>query len=402
MTWLRTVLTLGLLSVTAHGAAAQNTEAMRVGGSTSATSGIDQRWEPFLGCWRPSRSAANDALQLCIVPSADGVGMRRVTYSGNQDVLTDVVVADGTARTVVEQACTGTRASRWSVSGSRLLMSSTLQCPNAPTVTTSGLSVMVSADQWLDVQTIKTDARGEQTRVQRFWRSDLDTPTAVAAALGARLPPRTTPSPTTVDDVIDASSTVDASVLEAWLSEGAVRTPIDRRALLQLSRAKVDARVIDLMVALAYPKKFEVRRQTYSGGASGIGMMSDFFPGGWGMLASQYGLGYGIYGVPYFYGAYGFGQPGGIYFIESAGGGTAVQDATHGQVINGRGYTRVQVREPFNGTATATSSTGGATNDTTGSGNYNGDAGASSGSSGASPSGYSGGGGSTGLTAVPR
>ena len=121
---------------------------------------------------------------------------------------------------------------------------------------------MVSPDQWLDIQTIKTNDRGEQTRVQRFWRSDSQPPASVAAALAGHPIARIKMAAPTVDDVIDAHNVVGASVIEAWLSEAAVRLPVARPELLRLSNAHVDGRVIDLMVAMAYPKKFEVRRQT--------------------------------------------------------------------------------------------------------------------------------------------
>ncbi|MEQ1731210.1 MAG: hypothetical protein ABL982_22810, partial [Vicinamibacterales bacterium] len=92
------------------------------------------------------------------------------------------------------------------------------------------------------------------------------------------------------------------------------------------------------------------------------------------------------------------------YVPAGGGGGGGVEDPTHGQVVNGQGYTRVQPREAVRstplyqgGTQTASGSGGGSDSGSVGS------AGSGSESSGASPGGYSGGGGTaTGLTAVPR
>ncbi len=400
---LRTLMTCAAALVLSHTVSAQ-TPAGRTAAS-GAPASLDPRWDAFVGCWRPSRTTpANAEMQLCIVPGADGKSVRRVTFSGEQEVLSEDVVADGSTRTLPEKECTGTQMSRWGATGARLLMSSTLSCPGKPQVVTTGMSAPLSPDQWLDIQTIQSPDRGEQTRVQRFWRSDSKPPAAVADVLAAHPRARIKMPAPSVADVIDASSVVGPSVVEAWLSEGAVTVPVARAELLQLSNAHVNARVIDLMVAMAYPRKFEVRRQSYGGSVSGVGMLSDFYPGDWGILASQYGLGYGIYGVPYFFGAYGFDQPGGLYLVPSSTPSAPMEPATHGQVVNGQGYTRVQVREPFRGTATATSSRGSAADANSGGGvvSSSGDSG-SSGSSGASPSGYSGGGGSsTGLTAVPR
>jgi hypothetical protein len=243
--------------------------------------------------------------------------------------------------------------------------------------------------------------------VQRYWRSSVAPPAPVARVIAALPTSRTQLPPTRLEDVIDASKTVSASAVEAWLSEGAVRVPVKRQELMQLSDARVNTRVIDLMVALAYPKKFEVRKASSGGGGStwDIGMPTGFYPGEWGLVTSEYGYGYGLYGVPYFFGGNSYYQPGNFYFVPGDSGGTPTPAAPHGQVVNGEGYTRVQVREPYRGTATLSgssaqsSSSGGSSASNDGGGS----SGSSSGSSGTSPSGYSGGGGSsTGLTAVPR
>ena len=405
---IRTLVTVSLLLVASQGVRAQSASSVgRQGASTVGS--LDQRWSAWLGCWRPSgRSSGADALQLCILPTADGAGVRRITFAGDREVLAETIVADGAPERSSEKDCTGTRQSRWAQSGTRLFLSSTLGCPNQPEVGTSGLSALLSADQWLDVQVIKNRGRSEQTRVQRFWRSSDAVPSSVAGEVKALMPPRTPLPRVTLEDVIEASDAVPPSAVEAWLSEGAIRVPVTRRELVKLSDAHVHGQVIDLMVALYYPKKFEVQRASSSGGGgSGLGMLSDFYLGQWGVLSSEYGLGYGAYGVPFFFGANGYYQPGDLYFIPGSGGGgpTPAQE-THGQVVNGQGYTRVQTREPYRGTATASGGSGQSTS-STGAGADSGGASSSnagsSGSSGVSSGGYSSGGGSsTGATAVPR
>ena len=412
MTRTQQLVTIGLLLAAPITAGAQVPAASA--GTAARTVSVDRRWEPWLGCWSPAaRADAPADAQVCIVPSPDGVGVRRITFAGDSEVLAESVVADGTAQTQSEKDCTGTRASRWSTSGAQLFFSSELKCPSAPTLTTTGLAAMIAPDQWLDVQTVVSDRRGEQTRVQRFWRASAAPPAPVASTVAALTVRNTALPRTSLEDVIDASKAVSPSAVEAWLSEGAIRLPVQRQELVRLSDAQVNGRVIDLMVALAYPQKFEVHRASSGGGGSalGIGMPGDFYPYEWGILAGQgygfgYGYGYGVYGSPYFFGANPNNQTGGFYIVPGAGGTT--EETTHGQVVNGQGYTHVQLREPYRGTATASgggsaqssSNTGGsASNESGGSGSSS----SSSGSSGASPSGYSGGGGgSTGVTAVPR
>lgn len=330
-----------------------------------------------------------------------------MTFAGDREVLAETLVADGAPQRSSEKDCTGTRQSRWAQAGSRLFLSSTLSCPNQPEVGTSGLSAMISADQWLDVQVIRSGGRNEQTRVQRFWRSSDAPPAPIADLVAAAVPPRRPLPRITIDDVIEAAGAVPPSAVEAWLSEGGVRVPVARQELLQLSQAHVNGNVIDLMVALYYPKKFEVQRaSSSSGGGTGLNMLSDFYPGQWGFLSSEYGLGYGAYGVPFFFAVNnGLYLPNDIYFVPGNGGSTPMQETSHGQVVNGQGYTRVQTREPYHAVATQSgsgqySSSAGGGSDSGGGG---GSASAGSSGGGVSSGGYSGGGGSsTGLTAVPR
>ena len=373
-------------------------------------SSLDSRWSAWLGCWTPAARRGVDAdMQLCMVPSLDNRGVLRMTFAGDKEILSESIVADDAPVTSPESGCVGTRQSRWATSGTRIFVSSTLKCPNQPDVTTTGMSALVTADQWLDIQVVKSGSRPEQTRIQRFWRSSAAAPAPVAGTVSSLSPVRPTIPPVTVDDVVEASARVASNGVEAWLSESNVRVPIDKNALVHLADNHVAGNVIDLMVALAYPKKFDVRRASSSGGSGGGGSFFggdplDVYPGVWSDLAG-YGLGYGVYGVPYFFGNSVYPYSSGVYYYvpATAGSGTVGDDTdTHGQVVNGQGYTRVQPKEAYRGTASP--SGGGAQGYATGSGSDGGGGTGSSGdSSGASPAGYSGGGGGgTGLTAVPR
>lgn len=384
-------------------ARAQRAQTLPAASPSVQSSALDARWSAWLGCWIPSsRRAASSETQLCIVPTADGRGVRRVTFAGDKAVLDETVIADGTPHAVTEATCTGTASSEWAQSGQRLFFSATSTCGAEPQMKSSGVSALVTPDQWLDVQVMTGGGRSEQVRTQRFWRSSDPSPAAVADALGHVVPVRVAVPAVTIADVLEASAKLSSVGVEAWLSESGARVPVDRRALLKLSDAHVDGSVIDLMVALAYPKKFEVSRAASGGPGFWAGGMEDAFypyPAGWGYLADTYGLGYGTFGVPFFFGAGGYYfEPGGFYATP---GVTPSTDATsHGQVVNGQGYTRIQSREPFRGTAVQTGSAQTASS----SGGDSGSSGStSSDSGGASPAGYSGGGGgSTGLTAVPR
>jgi hypothetical protein len=350
-----------------------------------------------------ARPGSTSDTQLCLVPGDDSRGVRMITFAGDREVLTETLVADGTPQAMTHDNCTGERVSRWAQGGSRLFFTSTLNCANEAAVRTAGLSAFVTPDQWIDIQVASVGGR-EQVRTRRFWRSSGMPPAPIADVVRQIVPVRPVMTGIAVDDVIEAGAAVPAAAVEAWLAESGSRVPVDRAGLLRLADAHVAENVIDLMVALAYPKKFEVRRSEPSSGGSifwGGPMLDGFYPGEFGALADLYGFGFSPFGIGYFLGANGYYQPGGFYYVPNAGGGGGAEDTTHGQVVNGQGYTRVQPREAYRGTASAQD---GSTQSSSGAGAAaSGGSGAGSSSSGASPSGYSGGGGSsTGLTAVPR
>ncbi len=366
------------------------------------------RWSAWLGCWTPgARPGLPSDTTLCVVPA--GSGVRMMTFVGEREVLSETIVADGSTQALDEQACSGQRITRWSASGTRLFSTATLTCAAQPVVKTTGLSALVSADQWLDVQVANIDGR-EQVRTRRFWRSTASVPEAVAEALRGVTRMRPVVGATTIADVVEANRHVASVGVEAWLAESRAQVPLDRRALVQLSDAAVAPQVIDLMVALAYPEKFEVRRQSSRGGGTwSSGWLDDFMPGDWGYLADVYGYGFGSFGVPYFMGSNAYIYPGGFSYAPAGGGGGGgggAEETSHGQVVNGQGYTRVQPREAVrtaplyrDGGGSQTASESGGSN----SGGSSGSSGGGSDSSAATPSGYSGGGGTaTGLTAVPR
>jgi hypothetical protein len=346
-------------------------------------------------------------MQLCIVPTADSRGVRMITYAGDSAALEERVVADGTPQQLRDASCTGERTTDWSDRGQRLLYVSRLSCTGQPETRVAGLTTMVTADQWLDVQVATAGDGRQRVRTVRYWRSSGAPPAPIAAEIGA-LPAasgRVAVRPVAVADVIGVSASFPAAGVEAWLAESGARVPVDRRALLLLAAAKVEEPVIDLMVALAFPKQFEVRAGG-SGSSSSVG--SVFFDEPWlgaDLSPTFSGSGYGLYPSPFWFGwTYDLYNPYPAFNV-AASGGAAADSPTHGQAVRGQGYTRVQPREtvrpPSQGGAGSTSSGAGADSSGGGAGSSGGGSGGSN--SGASPAGYSGGGGmTTGLTAVPR
>lgn len=384
------------------------------GAHTAQAQTADARWQPWLGCWvSEGRVPGVSGSTVCVLPAPDGRGVSVRSFEGNRELLSEVMLADGTPQRISEKTCTGERTTQWAARGARFYSKATLTCAGQPASDTTRISALIRPDVWLDVQ-VSGAAGGEQVRTRRLVRSGGTPPAPVADQVRALRPSRVPPEPVYPDDVIEATRLVSSTTVEAWLAESGARAAVDRRGLVQLADARVQGRVIDLLVAMAYPEKFQVRRSSSGSGGSGGFFGGEWlddglYPGGWSYLSDVYGYGFGSFGLPYLYGGFGssYYYPGSAtYFVPSVvGGGGAAADADHGQVVNGQGYTRVQPRTTYQGTASGTSGTSsrGASSGDGGGYSGQGSSGSSGGSSGASPGGYSGGGGSsTGQTAVPR
>ena len=401
-------LTLAALLGVAHTSGAQS--------PTAASGAAASSWSAWFGCWTPRSGRTTDEgpARRCVVPGPDAGSARMLTLAGDRVLVDEVVAANGQPETMTDAGCTGERVGRWAHAGPRVFVSSTLRCEGKPTVSTSGISTLVGIDTWLDVQVASVEGR-EDVRVAQFRRASDPLPALVAQALGTTARTRRVVTAIAADDVTEASGMVSASAVEAWVAESGLRVPINSRVLRALSAGGTSPRVIDLLVAQAFPEKFQVRRSNaYGGGSISVSgpFIDDFVGAGpWGPYSDfyAYGTGFGAFGLPGY--AYGnrYGYPYGFvpyaFNVEPGGGGAAAADAdTHGRVVNGVGYTRIQTREPVQATAAGQGSTtrGAASSGAESSGSGSGSGGGSV-SSGASPGGYSGGGGtSTGLTAVPR
>lgn len=377
------------------------------------------RWTPWAGCWSPidAQAPARD-LRVCVVPAPDRSGARLVTFAGDRQLSEETVLPDGTAKSTTERGCQSERRTRWASAGLRLFSNGQVTCDGQAAQPFSAISTLLSRNRWLDVQVTGPSGR-EVVRMAHYARSTDAPPPAIADAVRAQPPSSASLTPrVNVEDVIEASQAVASAAVELWLVETEPRLALNRRTLQTLSAARVSEPVIDLLVGLAYPKQFEVRRQQPGGGFSGPGAFG--FGGGFGalygpwdvawdpfaMYASMYSpFGLGVYGAgfyPYWYGGDYYGSVINVPAAPglSGGSGEPVASGT-GVAVNGRGYTRVQPRESV---AERTASDRGADASSARS-SGGGDVGGGGGGAAVSPAGYSsgdGGGAGGGNFAVPR
>lgn len=382
---------------------------------------LDSRWSSWLGCWRLAdetvgdpasfadavaalqRSRANAGSLVCVTPAAGGATM--TTLVGDRPVLTETIVADGTRKDVTEADCRGWQRAEWSTLGARVFAHAEISCADQKPRTVSGMAMMIAGPHWIDIQLIESEGR-KSLRVRRYQRAadqkrvggTVPTPREVVAMpLGSKL---------TIPDVKEANGKVAPEVLQAAIVELESGFDLNGERLIELDEAGVSDSVIDLMVALSFPKRFVVDRAGSGSGGGGWG------GGSWGMSGFDM---WPLFAQPYLYSSYyspfGYRNWGAYdsYYFQGPGfivvdpGPQPVQPSGDGRVVDGHGYTRVRRNDPqpaqrsntgrdgSNGTSTASSS--GASSGSS-----------SSGSSGVSSSGYSGGGGAGGgeRTAQPR
>ena len=313
-----------------------------VAAATSAgAQNVDPRWSPFVGCW----DVGDGGARICVTPAAPGAVTLSTRVDG-QSVLEQTIVADGAPHALTEAGCTGSQRAEWSRDGRKLFARADLTCVNQPLRTVSGVALMTGDHSWVDVQAIEIAGR-TSVRIRRYRRAAADQPrtaASVAPYLGA--------GAFTIDDVKEAHAKMSPAALEAVLAETGARFALRGRDLVGLDDAGVAGSVIDLMVAMSYPEKFQVERRAETSAATYAQMPgSSGWSGYWG-LGYPYFYSYPGYYMDYRdpYSPFGYGYPGAYYYYQRPGivvgnDGDASADDGDGRVVNGVGYTRARTRE---------------------------------------------------------
>jgi uncharacterized membrane protein YgcG len=388
-----------------------------------AQANSDERWTPWLGCWdlvlensregTPTidtsrefpRTQSNDAIRprVCVERAPTGGATFRTTI-GTQNAITQTLVADGSDRPITDADCKGTQRAEWSRNGLRLFVRAEMTCKGEQAARrVSGFAMLGPNGTWTDIQAI--DVAGQESyRVRRYRRADAATASA----------PGTQGASLSLDDVKEASGKISLHALEAVLVETHASFRLSSRRLIELADAQVPESVIDLMVALSYPKRFVVETARVDRAPAVIVDDPFLFGFGYPIWADSFGFYSPFYGYysPYYYSPFAYSYArgynpyyyfnGGYAVIDTGGGGGAGRPdrpSGTGRVVDGLGYTRVRPREPEPTTASRQGGGGDA-----GSSSSSSSSSGSSGSSSVSSGGFSSGSSSsdTGRTAQPR
>jgi hypothetical protein len=410
---------LGAAALLAAGASVATAQ-----GTGAQASSADPRWRAWLGCWSPLSGegvVASGSPVTCVVPATGAAGVERLTIADGRVASRDVILATGERQLRSTDGCDGWEQAQWSADGRRLHLRSSATCASGVSRSSTGILAFAPDGDWLEVRSASVGT-GAGVRVTRYRQVSpsasipAEVTTALASVRGDEEVRLALGAPVSTDEVADAVRLSDAAVVEAWLAARGQGFALDARRLKGLADRGVPPRVIDVMVALSYPKVFALNPATgdqerralaaaQNGRqvAQGNGPVAWLYnnPFGYGALGwnpyryGSYGYNNGLYGN----GIYGNGFYGGGFFPGSAPVVIVVRQPESGvdqnqtRAVRGRGYT------------TAGSSSGigspGATPRASTRSNGSGSGGSSSGSSSSGGSSSSEG-GSSGRTAKPR
>jgi hypothetical protein len=338
----------------------------------------DPRWHAWIGCWTAATSRSDAAYRpVCVVPAPGTSAVDVVTITDGRVASREHIEVNGDRRPSERDGCTGWESARWSSDNRHVYLQSEHQCAAGAKRSSSGLIAMSPQGEWLDIVSVTL---GQNTGVRVLRHRPISDPASlpedVRAALqtvaASRLQEARTAAvaPLGLADIIEASHQMHSSVVSAWLNDLRQPIAVDAKRLTALADAGVPAPVIDMMVALAYPDAFAVApspttvgalvEESARGGGGGFDTFTDFDPFNCGFAFSLYGwggcspfayspfgfsaFGFRPYGyLPYSrfgYGPYDFGGGYGGWYASTP---TVVvirpaDQATHGQVVNGRGY----------------------------------------------------------------
>lgn len=234
-------------------------------------------WNAWIGCWAPDLGtdafapASSEPSALCVIPAAGAGGVELLSIEDGSIVDRELVGASGSEAAVERDGCTGAETLTWSADGQRIFQNGTFDCPGDLRRESSGIFAINRSGEWIAVEAISVAGEPEVRAVTyrpapmvaeqiEEVRQAVDGRSmaidAARSAAGSRIE---------IDDVLEAERTVDVAAVEGWLIEQEQGFDIDAARLIDLAEAGVSDRLIDLMVALSYPRVFAIDRTSREG-----------------------------------------------------------------------------------------------------------------------------------------
>lgn len=241
--------------------------------STAGAQSTTAPWLPFMGCWIDVEAPANGPM-TCVVPAEGGAEILTVAQAGV--VERQLLRADGVERPFESGGCEGVQSAEASADGDRIYTRSTLSCEGGTERSTRGIIAMAGPTDWVDVRAL-TVGDGSVSWVKRYTvasarrvaaaeltageRAELER-AASGRELAIETARMTAASAPTVEDIIDAHARTDPEAVRAWIAEQGAPIDLNGEKLIQLADAGVRREVIDVAVAVSYPERFALARQS--------------------------------------------------------------------------------------------------------------------------------------------
>jgi hypothetical protein len=226
----------------------------------------DARWLAWYGCWEVAGAEAGEASELLVCFDPMDRGVEITTRVDGEVVGVERMIADGSPSPIEEGGCVGERTADWSSDGARVFIRSEMRCGEEMTRGTRGVMAMSpDGEGWLEVHSVRAGAREPVLGVQRFVPAIPTTLQAHAVEEPGReheLAVRTARAAATarmdLDDVVEVVEEANADVARALVAEMGQPFRLDARALRDARDRGMPADVIDVVVAVTYPERFEI------------------------------------------------------------------------------------------------------------------------------------------------
>lgn len=139
-----------------------------VGAQTAAVVAVhDARWQPWLGCWKPTGAivpvvsagesvSPASATMICVVPGPALSSVEIVNFAGGS--ITDrTVINPGVVTSKKSDECVGTETATWSADGRRLMLKGTFSCGRGVDRVESGVMSIDADGQWVQAQSVNVN-----------------------------------------------------------------------------------------------------------------------------------------------------------------------------------------------------------------------------------------------------
>ncbi len=224
-------------------------------------------WTAWYGCWEAADSMGEEgSFLVCFDPLTDGSGVEIRTIVEGEVAAVERIVADGVPVPAEDGGCVGERFASWSQDGHRVFVGSELVCGEGVIRRTSGVMALTrDGNEWLEIHAVEAGEREPALGVRRFVPASPSTvaeqgidPADRGLGLAVRTARSTHSGPLTDAAVVEVVEVAGAPVARALITELGHPFEISTAVARDLLAQGVPSDVLDVMVAVTYPERFEI------------------------------------------------------------------------------------------------------------------------------------------------